>query len=415
MIESLFSWKRVQERHRTAPLLYEREAYLLHLQQQGIARKQLSGIAARLLQIIRSVGLTELRPVSEEEILVAAASWAADAGGHISRPAGPGTERLFRWSAMHWLSFHRVFVEAARPKTVFFEILKEFVQVNTQRGLSPVTVRGYSDRAVNFLIWYEEQVGNDLSVIQATHVFTFLEEKVALGWLAQSRASMCQALRSFFRYAEARGLCRSGIARCIKSPRLPKYEQIPKGPAWRDVRRLIESTRDDCAADTRACPVLLLCAIYGMRATEVARLSLDDIDWRNETITIRRAKRGRVQQFPLQYEVGQAIIGYLQNARPRCEVRNVFVTLTRPYRAIRSQAVWTLVGERMRTCGIRLPHVGPHSLRHACATQLLKKGSSLQEIADFLGHRDMKSVSTYARHDPRMLRNVSEFSLSRIL
>jgi integrase len=144
-----------------------------------------------------------------------------------------------------------------------------------------------------------------------------------------------------------------------------------------------------------------------MRATEIARLRLDDIDWRNETIAIRRAKRGRIQQFSLQYEVGEAIIRYLQNVRPHCEARTIFTTLTRAFRPIRSQFVWVLVGRWMRKYGIQLLHVGPHALRHACATQLLKKGSSLQQIADFLGHRDIKSVSIYARHDPKMLRNVA--------
>lgn len=415
MIDIIFAWKRVQDRHRAAPLLRERERYLAYLRERGFTRERLSTTANLLLQIVRVMNLSELRTVTEEEIRVAAALWAADVEGHVSRPPGPGSERVFRWCAIHWFTFYNAFLPMPCPEPPYFELLSEFVRAGTERGLSPVTVQSYAERAGYFLTWYAERFECELAAVRPPHVFQFLDAKYAAGWTPQSRATMCQALRSFFRYAESRNWCVAGIARCIKSPRLPKYEQAPKGPTWREVRRLVELTRSDSSADMRALPILLLCSVYGMRATEVARLRLDDIDWRNETITIRRAKRGRVQQFPLQFEVGEAIIRYLQNVRPLCDVRNVFTTLTRPYRPIRSQFVWVLVGRRMRKHGIQLPHVGPHALRHACATQLLRKGSSLQQIADFLGHRDLRSVSIYARHDPRMLRSVAAFGLAGAL
>jgi integrase/recombinase XerD len=415
MIELIFAWKRVQERHRSAPLLKERERYLVHLREQGFTRERLSTTANLLLQIVRVMSLTEMRTVSEAEIREAAMRWSVDVDGHLGGQPGPGSERVFRWCAIHWFSFHKVLLPTPQPEPPFFEFLADFIRAGNERGLSPVTVQCYAERAGYFLTWFAGRFEDNLAAVRPSHVFDYMDEKVAAGWTAQTRATMSQALRSFFRHAESREWCVKGIARCIKSPRLPKYEQAPRGPAWKDVRRLIKLTRTDRSADMRALPVLLLCSVYGMRATEIARLRLDDIDWRNETITIRRAKRGRIQQFPLQYEVGEAIIRYLQYVRPQCDVRTVFTTLTRPFRPIRSQFVWVLVGRRMRKHGIQLVHVGPHALRHACATQLLKKGSSLQQIADFLGHRDIKSVSIYARHDPKMLRSVAAFSLAGVL
>ena len=76
--------------------------------------------------------------------------------------------------------------------------------------------------------------------------------------------------------------------------------------------------------------------------------------------------------------------------------------------------MWQIVGKRMRQLDIELEHVGPHSLRHACATRLLRKGASLQEIADFLGHRNLKSIGIYARYDTRSLRKVAAFSLAGV-
>jgi integrase/recombinase XerD len=177
---------------------------------------------------------------------------------------------------------------------------------------------------------------------------------------------------------------------------------------------LIESTNGSSPSDIRAKAVLLLFAIYGLRSSEVSGLQLSDFDWRNEIFSVKRAKRGGVQQYPIQYEVGEAIIQYLQKGRKRCASRHVFVSKNPPYGPIRPGPMWQIVGLRMRKLGIQLEHVGPHSLRHGCATRLLQKGASLQEIADFLGHRDIKSIGIYARYDIRSLRKVAAFSLAGV-
>ena len=65
----------------------------------------------------------------------------------------------------------------------------------------------------------------------------------------------------------------------------------------------------------------------------------------------------------------------------------------------------------MKRLGIVSAHNGPHALRHACATHSLRRGASLKEIADFLGHRDTKSVAIYAKYDTRSLRKVAAFRL----
>ena len=83
------------------------------------------------------------------------------------------------------------------------------------------------------------------------------------------------------------------------------------------MRRLIASASGSSPSDLRAKAVLLLFAIYGLRSSEVAQLRLSDFDWESETFTVHRAKRGGIQQFPIQYEVGEAIIRYLQHGRNR--------------------------------------------------------------------------------------------------
>jgi site-specific recombinase XerD len=75
----------------------------------------------------------------------------------------------------------------------------------------------------------------------------------------------------------------------------------------------------------------------------------------------------------------------------------------------------SIIGLRMKKLGIATENFGPHILRHACATQLLRTGSSLKDIADFLGHSDLGSVSNYVKFDFHSLKKVAEFSLRGVL
>jgi integrase/recombinase XerD len=415
MIDSLFLWPSVREKHRRSPLLQEREQYLAHLSHRGISLPRMRAVANLLLHVVRLMELSALRPIELEEIDEAGAQWAADGAYHSPRTLEATTATDFRYVAGQWLSFHRMLVVPTKPARPFEELLKKFLYaMQVERGLSPATLRGYGSRAWYFLQWFAVR-STDLWQVSIADTDEYLEERRLSGWNPRSRASQCQAMRTFFGYAESQGWCRVGIRRSIKSPRLPKYEEAPRGPSWKEVRRLLRLTQGEKPTDLRAHAVFVLCAIYALRASEIIRLSLDDIDWRNETITIRCAKRGRTQQFPLQYEVGEALIRYLQKGRPHCSCRNLFVTRSTPYRAIRTGALWSITGKRMRALNIESEYFGPHSLRHACATQLLKKGSSLRDIADFLGHRDTKSVSIYAKYDTRSLRALASFSLAGVL
>ena len=285
--------------------------------------------------------------------------------------------------------------------------------MRSARGLAADTVRGYSSRAFGFLKWFGER-HESLESVSLLDVDEFLASKRQEGWSVRTIASQCQALRSFFRYAEIRGWCAPRLALGIRSPRIPKYDGRPKAPTWAEVRRLLDSASGSSPSDLRAKAILLLFAIYGLRNSEVAGLQLSDFDWRNETFSVRRAKRGGVQQYPIQYEVGEAIIQYLQKGRQCCSSRHVFLSEYPPHGRIGPGPMWQIVGKRMRKLGIELEHVGPHSLRHAWATRLLQKGASLLEIADFLGHRNIKSIGIYARYDIRSLRKVAAFSLAGV-
>src|SRR5262249_42087977 len=138
---------------------------------------------------------------------------------------------------------------------------------------------------------------------------------------------MVSVLRGFFRHAEARGLCRTGLATALKAPRVYRYEALPAGPSWDGVRRLIETTRGDKPADIRDRAILMLLAVYGLRCGELAALRLGDLDWERGTLLIRPGKTGRARAYPLCPTVGDAVLRYLLEVRPRADSRQLFLSL----------------------------------------------------------------------------------------
>jgi integrase/recombinase XerD len=395
-----------------APLLTEREQFLSYLLRRGTSHGRVRSVAGYLLQIIRIMKLTTFQTVEIDEIKKAADRWAAYEGPARRRGTGSSAAYCFTNIAKNWFRFHGRLAIPPVPKNWFGELIRDFVEsMHSTQGLSPATIHGYSSRAKVFLAWLAQRNGS-LSGVSLNDVDEFLASKIAEGWRPTTLASQGQALRTFFGHAEARGWCAPGFARGIRTPALPKYDGISKGPTWKEVRRLLQSTNGTNPADLRARAALSLCSIYALRSSEVARLRLSDFDWREETFCIQRAKRGGFQRFPLQYEVGDAILAYLTKVRPRCACRHLFVTLCPPYRPIGLGAMWQIASRRIRRLGIASLHQGPHALRHACATHLLRKGTSIKDIADFLGHHDSKSIGLYAKYDTKSLRKVAAFRLA---
>jgi site-specific recombinase XerD len=411
MFELIYRTSRLIERHRQAPLRSEREQYLRHLIEQGYSYNAQLGAATFMLHIIRVLGLSELRVVHEEELERGAKFWAEDrSSSRDCRHLHHGSPKCFMKFARNWLRFHG---KLGLPSDVpFQEHLQMFSNaLRLHQSLASTTIRGYANRARIFLKWLAAR-GGEFGTVSVADIDEFLAEKRAEGWEPRGIVSQCSALRSLFRFAETQGWCAPDLSLGIRGPRISKYDARPKGPTWTQVRRLLKLAEGKKPEHIRAKALLLLFTVYGLRSREVINLRLDDFDWHSEVFTVRRAKHGGIQQYPIQYEVGEAILKYLRFARPRVNAQHVFLGERRPWGPLQHCALWRTVSSRMRKLGIELSHLGPHAFRHSCATRLLQMGTSPKEIADFLGHRDTKSVSIYAKHDLRALRKVASFRLA---
>jgi integrase/recombinase XerD len=173
----------------------------------------------------------------------------------------------------------------------------------------------------------------------------------------------------------------------------------------------LESSNGDSIRQIRQRCVLLLLAVYALRAGEVCHLKLEDVDWTQDKIHIRRSKQRKSQTYPLTSDVGNAIVSYLR-VRPQSPHREIFLTLKQPYRRLSVEGFSTLIVKQQKAIGLNLKRFGPHVLRHSCATHLLAEGFSLKEVGDHLGHASAAATRVYAKVDLNGLREVSALSLS---
>jgi site-specific recombinase XerD len=410
MFDQLFSQPSTLARHRHLPYAVERRRYLSHLMDEGNSRSNLLDIAAVLISLVRHLPLHQ-PTICHAEIEAAAEAWTKTI--HRSAKCLNAGKRLFVFHATNWL---RLLGRLHEPRVMlpFAEELDDFLRfVVGERGLAPSTVQHYRLYIGEFLTWLDGY-GKTLREITLDDVSSYF---LILSQRKLKRTSIAihvAKLRNFFRYAESRRWCRSGLE-ALDAPRIYRLENLPRGPQWIDVQRLLASCTGDRPTDIRDHAMLLLIAVYGLRSGEVRHLCLEDIDWEREIIHIRRAKQRKSQHYPLIHEVGAAILRYLREVRPRSKRREIFLSRVQPYRVLSVEGFGTMVHNRLHRLGIVSVCYGPHSLRHSCATHLLAEGISLKEIADHLGHVSLAATQIYAKVDMPALREVGNLPLKELV
>jgi integrase len=186
----------------------------------------------------------------------------------------------------------------------------------------------------------------------------------------------------------------------VIGPRLYDHEDIPSALRPEEVKRVLEVTHEDRSAiGLRDYAVLMLLATYGLRAAEIVRLRLEDIDWRRDVLRVRHSKTGTYSELPLLREAGEAVLRYLQKARPRSVHREVFLRLHAPHRPFKEGSILNgITSARLKAAGITPQgRKGPHAFRHARAVSLLRSGVPLKVIGDVLGHTSAEAIGVYLK------------------
>jgi len=225
-----------------------------------------------------------------------------------------------------------------------------------------------------------------------------------------SRSSMvglCCVLRVFLRYLHRQRLTSHDLSVTVESPQKYRLSNIPRSISWDEVRKMLESVDRRTPLGKRDYAILLLLVTYGLRAREIAQLTLDDINWKEERLNVSDRKAGHSTTYPLSSLVGETILDYLRNGRPKTENRHLFFRVLAPLKPLTHVAISSRASYYLHKAGIQVARPGSHTLRHTCVQRLVDASFSLKIIGDYVGHRSPSSTEIYSKVDIETLREVA--------
>jgi site-specific recombinase XerD len=247
----------------------------------------------------------------------------------------------------------------------------------------------------------------DLQSLRAETIHQFLAHHAPTCHRRTLR-SRCSTLRDFLAYLHRLGIVPVNLAGVIVAPRVYQGEHCPRFLTRAQIDAVLAVIDRQTPTGQRDYAMVLLLAVYGLRAIEVTQLRLDDLDWHRQLLCIRRRKAGNDTTYPLSVGVGEAILAYLRQGRPSSTHRAVFLSVKAPFTPLTPRGG---LSDQVRTylaqAGIHVARSGTHSFRYSCAQRLFEEGLPLKTIGDYLGHRDTRTTQHYTMITLDQLRQVA--------
>lgn len=306
-------------------------------------------------------------------------------------------------------------VPPPQPRTAtgpLAELVEEFIgYLSDERGLADSTVANYGGVAMLFL----SGQSSDLDHVQTAVARLTADDVIGFMLTETNRHSggslsnAATGLRALLRFLYVQGYTATSLVTAV-----------PTAPGWRDagqlsraaepaqIAQLLASCDRRTSSGRRDFAILTVLARLGLRAGEVAALSVDDIDWRAGELAVA-GKGNRHDRLPLPHDVGQAVAGYCSRGRRHGDCRSLFLHVRAPYVGVSASAVRQVVARACDRAG--LPRIGAHRLRHATATAMRRAGAPLFEIGQVLRHRHPPTTAHYARDDVAALAVVARCRL----
>ena len=272
------------------------------------------------------------------------------------------------------------------------------------RGIGDVTIRKY----VKTLSLVLPHLGSDPRRFSAALIRDVLLSRFTKVAPEYAR-EMTKALRMYLRFLASNGLCRAELVNAVPSVPQSRLATLPRYISTDDIERLIASCDLTRAAGLRDRAVLLLLARLALRGGDICELRLDDIDWTKALVKIS-GKSKRSAQLPLPQDAGDAILTYIEKARPRVDEDKLFLRVLAPHVPFRSSNIVThIVCRALDRTGMHDAHPrGAQLFRHSTATGLLRSGASLETVGTLLRHRLPNTTAIYAKVNVPMLLEVAQ-------
>jgi len=382
------------------PLAPFAEAYRLELRRRGYTPRSAVNELRQVARLSRWLEDQELGVERLDRARVEEFSTFQRAGGrHRAQWSRPGLWCLLEVLEVLGALEHEEQAPALSPTGTLLCSFERYLL--SERALASGTVRGYVDHARKFLDGLPP--GTTLGEVTAPDVTTALR-RVADAASVAAAQNFRAGLRALLRFCFTEGILGVDLSGAALAVTGRRRVSLPRGIQPAQACALLSSCDRRTVLGRRDHAMLVVLLRLGLRAGEVARLRLDDLDWRAGELVIR-GKGSRLDRLPLPVEVGDAITAYLRRGRPRSDRREVFLRARAPFEPIATGTVGSTVRRACRRAGIA--EVGSHRLRHTLACEMVRAEVPLVEIAQVLRHKSLQSSAIYARVDLNTLRGLA--------
>ena len=296
-----------------------------------------------------------------------------------------------------------MYLVSTRKKYYFPEAFKDsadaYLSYREYIGISSKSIQISRLYLSRFFAFVNSKNVMSLDTVTVPIVLEFLRSLSSFG--KPTINSIMRTVRYYLKYCHDNEIMQEELFSKLPNPHYNRQSRLPSTYTEDEVRKTLDTIDMGNPCGIRDYAIILLIARLGLRSSDVANLRFSNIDWESDRIRLTQVKTGNPLELPLLSDVGEAIINYLKNARPKTESDHVFVRVQPPYTEFRSGAVGALVHEHLLRAGIHLEgrKSGSHALRHSLASRLLEHEIPLPVISEILGHVNTQTTMTYLRID----------------
>ena len=288
------------------------------------------------------------------------------------------------------------------PSAAQSPLLNEFEHwMDVHRGVTAQTLRNYRPIILDLLTTLEDRPEQ----LEAKRLRAFILDRANRHGKGKAK-NVVTATRMFVRFLIASGRCAPGLDEAIPTIAMWRLATLPQYLPADDIEQIITACDPSTPVGARDRAIILLMARLGLRGSDIVTLRFTDINWQEATLMVSGKSR-RQTRLPLPQDVGDALLHYLEYARPPVELNRVFMTSIAPWKPISRQVVGKTAARAIKRAGIQAPTSGSRVFRHSAATTMLRQGASLQTIGDILRHTSIETSAHYAKVDTALLQQVA--------
>jgi site-specific recombinase XerD len=234
--------------------------------------------------------------------------------------------------------------------------------LRSECGLMESTIDGYRHHLHEFGQYLRKAGITSLGNLSPALLASFIVE-CAPGMAPCTRRDLCCHLKVLLRFCHREGITDRDLRGAVGMPQVYRLADVPRS-TWDEVRRTLEAVDRRTIRGRRDYAILLFLVTYGLRAHEVAKLTLEDIDWKRERFQVPERKAGHATAYPLAGVAAEALIDYLKRGRPETEDRHLFFRVVAPRSPVTPAKVSSSVAFYLQKAGIQVRKGGLHTLRH---------------------------------------------------